>query len=182
MSGARAKFTKFIFFVVLLLGVLSITLLLGDPPPETTATTDGTQQPSALFDLNNPVLAKLRALASVTAAEPAEKANTAADILKSVFDFDCEKEGLSFETKLNKFRVKSEKCPVGEDGSPLNTQIRNKTNNFVATVFHKSAGAFTTDFINLAPGNNEVEVEFETTQGVVKKTFTVVRVAQTAKK
>jgi hypothetical protein len=44
--------------------------------------------------------------------------------------------------------------------------IRNQANGYEATVFNANRGSFTTDFIPLEPGKNEVLIRFESEPGV----------------
>jgi len=48
--------------------------------------------------------------------------------------------------------------------------VKNASNGYIATVFHRPDFSFTTDYINLSEGKNEIDVSIETSSGTrVKK-------------
>lgn len=159
MSKARRKITRMVLLAVSALGLCSTILLLTDPPPE------DLESSSAIFAMNSTSLT--RGIASAHAADP--KANT-----ETLVNLSCSDTNQTFETASTRLRLKGANCT--EDGNiPLNTQVRNKTNGYVATVFHRSPMDFTTDYINLREGQNEIDVKFQTEKGTIEKTVTVVR-------
>ncbi|MDZ4678084.1 MAG: hypothetical protein SGI74_11330 [Oligoflexia bacterium] len=161
MSKARQKFTKILLMAVSALGISSTALLITDPPPPEIQNAD-------IFSTNG---STLRTIASVDTTPEYE----------TLFDFTCGDNTKELETFSPRFRLKGENCAV-EDSQPITTQIRNKTNGYVATVFHRAPLNFTTDYINLKEGKNEIDVRFETNKGTVEKSLTVTRLPASAKK
>lgn len=69
------------------------------------------------------------------------------------------------EMQASKVRLTGPICGLREADSKsqqFKTQILNQTNNFEATVFTDvSAGKFSTDYIPLAPGKNQIFIKFD---------------------
>ncbi len=171
MKFSKRRVTQTLFIAVSILGIFSSVLLLSDPPQvnsdEIPAATS-----SSLFSLNSTVLN--RSLASVTGA-----LGPSSDIL---LNLNCAEVSQSLETSSPRFRLRGDNCVGGADkSSVINTQIKNTSNGYVATVFHRTPQTFTTDYINLNEGKNEIQVRFESQGQAVEKTVTITRQPATAK-
>ena len=111
--------------------------------------------------------------ASDLTRDPASTASLT-NVKESIFDINCAESAQKFETAKSRFRLRGENC-ADIKTEITSTQIRNKSNGYVATVFHKAPNAFTTDFINLSAGENQINIVFETAAGTIEKNLTVVR-------
>jgi hypothetical protein len=161
VSKTRRRFTRILLFSVSILGFLSAILLLNDPP---SAESDGV---TGLFALNSSILASERGLASVV---PDHVSVPSPDTLMQL---DCSENSQILHTGSARFRIKGPLCP--EPGSGIvSAEVLNVSNGYVATVFHQ-AGQFTTDYINLSEGKNEISVKFTGESGIIQKTITVLR-------
>jgi len=164
VSRARRSFTRVILLFISGLGLLSAILLLADPP------SPDVDQPSGLFGMNSALIVSQRSPASIEHNVPA-----AAKGIDTILDFSCTDQSQIFETASPRFRLKGPTC-APEEATVLSTRILNKSNGYMATVFHHNS-QFTTDYINLVDGRNDIEVKFETEKGVIQKTLQVVRSA-----
>jgi hypothetical protein len=143
------------------LGICSTAVLVTDPPPSD-------PQNANIFNTSGSTLRSIASVESVPAYE-------------TLFNFSCDDNNQVLETSSTRFRLKGDSCTV-EDTQPLTTQVRNKTNGYVATVFHRAPLGFTTDYINLKEGKNEIDVRFETEKGTVEKSLTIMRQPASVKK
>jgi len=142
------------------LGLCSTTLLLTDPPPPA----DAENSVQSVFSLNSSVMNTQRFVASVDEHKNED----------SLFEINCSEAGQTLETVSTRFRLKGQTC-APDDSSTLTTQVHNKSNGYVATVFHRGNQAFSTDYINLSEGKNEIDVRFDTDKGPIDRTLIVVR-------
>ena len=157
MSKARQNLTHILLTAVTALGLLSTVMILTDPPPV------DLDAPPTIFQSNSQALVR-----NVASTE------------ETLVDLDCQSEAQALETASLRFRLKGSPCSDDKKDQPRSTQVKNNSNGYVATVFHRSAQEFTTDFINLNEGSNEIEVRFETDDGVLQKKLTVVRTPASA--
>lgn len=143
--------------VVGLLGLFSTIILLNDPP----SNSDLDVTPP-IFEINTAKLMQVsqRGLASV-AAEASTQTQA-----PNIVDVPCGTNDLTVETQYTRMRLKGENCV--SNNSPK-TEIKNTSNGYVATVFHKQDFSFTTDYINLVEGMNEINLVFETPEGVASQ-------------
>jgi hypothetical protein len=159
VSKARRKITRLVLLAVSALGLCSTIILLTDPPPADLETT------SSIFTINSSVIT--RNISSINSSDAVPSSET-------LLNLNCSDPNQTYETSSTRLRLKGESCV--DDGQPaLTTQVRNKTNGYVATVFHRSPMAFTTDYINLREGSNEIDVKFQSEKGIIARTVTIVR-------
>lgn len=154
--------------VVSILGLFSTAMLLNDPP--SASEMDLTP---LIFEINSAKLSQV-AQRNVASQNP-----TAEQDYASILEVKCDSDQQSLETSVLRMRIKGANC-LGD--ATKNTWIKNNSNGFVATVFHKPDFSFTTDYINLTEGKNEITVAFETNQGVTKKNLVVTRAPSSIKK
>ena len=164
----RRKFTRMMLLAVSALGLCSTALLFSDPPPPS----DFDMTPT-IFSVNSTALTNNRNLANINPNEGA------INPYETLLNLNCSAQSQILETTSIRFRLKGENCATDEQ-NPVSTQVRNKSNGYVATVFHRNPAAFTTDYINLSEGKNEIEVRFEGAQGTTEKTLTILRSPATA--
>lgn len=160
MNKARRTFAQILLLIISAVGLLSALLLLTDPPSTELSGVTG------LFAMNSAVMASQRGLASLEAAR--SQVPEAA-----LLEINCTEMNQMLETASPRFRLKGPIC-VPQDLSVTSTKVSNKTNGYVATVFHHSS-QFTTDYINLKEGRNDIDVKFLTEKGAIQKTITVIR-------
>ena len=153
MSRTKQNLTRLLLTSVTALGLFSTAIILSDPPPV------DLDAPSAIFQANSQALVG-RDLASLD---------------ETLVDLNCANEVQSKETNNLRFRLKGSNCTAENSGPTIATQVKNISNGYVATVFHRSPQEFTTDYINLNEGKNEIEVKFETDQGIIERHLMVVR-------
>jgi len=156
MTKSKKKFTKFLVLSVGGLGLISATLLLSDPP------TPSELDPS-LFNLNYQKHTAGRTISS-------DYRSTSSD---AMFEINCNDPNQKLETSSMRFRLKGSACT--DESAALSTQIQNKSNGYIATVFHRDPQSFTTDYINLNEGQNEIAVKFATQNGPIERTITITR-------
>jgi hypothetical protein len=171
---AKKKFTRLLLLIVCGLGLTSTAFLLSDPPIADSANFDYDNGSPSLFEKNSNIISQ-RGLASVGAIEQK---------LDSVFDFDCNNLQQTFATAKPRFRLKGTGCgntPTSNESDSA-TQVQNESNGYVGTVFHRTPGAFTTDFINLSEGENKIKITFDSNGEKIEKNFTVVRAPAAVKK
>ena len=80
-------------------------------------------------------------------------------LTEAVPDLPCLKHGASFSLKspTQKLRLESKLCKA--IASELTrSRVVNRTNGFMATVFELSPSQFTTDLIDLSPGENIIQI------------------------
>jgi hypothetical protein len=164
VNKARKKVFRFLITTVGALGLCSMTLLLTDPP--NAESENVLSAVPSLFTMNSSIMAASRNVASNDESHALTK--------ETLFELKCDDGEPRLETANPRFRLKGEACASG-DSALLKTQVQNKSNGYVATVFHRTPTSFTTDYINLSEGQNEIDVRFETDKGMVEKTITVVR-------
>ncbi len=166
---------------VTVLGLISTILLLNDPPSATETEMDATNGSfggnlggPSMFELNSTKLKQLslvqlnianngRGIASVTSEETAPT---------NLIEIKCEADNSPIETNQIRLRLKGESC-LAENAT--STTIKNNSNGYIATVFHRPDFSFTTDYINLSEGTNTIAMAFETPTGPVLKTLTINR-------
>lgn len=142
-------------------GLLSALLLLTDPPPAELSGVSG------IFTANSAMMASSQR--NIASIDPKTSRIPEAALL----EINCTEMNQMLETTSARFRLKGPIC-VPQDVSVTSTKVTNKSNGYVATVFHQSV-QFTTDYINLNEGRNEIDVQFDTDKGAIKKTITVIR-------
>ena len=156
MTSAKQKFARYLIMIVSSLGVLSGTILLSDPP--------------AASDVN-PSLFNVEYQKHVTGRSIAADSNlTSSDVM---FEINCEDQNQKVETNSMRFRLRGRTCTP--NAIALSTQIQNKSNGYIATVFHRDPQNFTTDYINLNVGENEIAVRFDTNSGAVNRKIEITR-------
>ncbi|MCC6277504.1 MAG: hypothetical protein IT289_06290 [Oligoflexia bacterium] len=163
MSEIRARVTKFLVLVISTLGLVSTLTMLAEPPEKDLAAQD-------IFALNSQALAS-RGIASLGA-----EAN------ESRVKLDCDSKSQEAETASPRIRLDGLHCLIKGESPIITTQVRNKTNGYVATVFHRSDDAFTTDYIHLKEGENKIQVEFHSGKVTEDRVLTVKRLPASAKK
>lgn len=85
----------------------------------------------------------------------------------SLLDLPCSEQD-QFISGTDLLRIRKPNC--GKLKSQLvKSAIRNDSNGYVATVFQMHEGGFTTDYIQLQPGVNQLEIENEFSDGSVEK-------------
>jgi hypothetical protein len=162
MSKSKKKFTKFLVLSVGALALISATLLLSDPPSPS-------ELDPSLFNLNYQKHAAGRTIASAySVASP-----------DAMFEINCSDTDQKLETTSMRFRLRGQACT--NESAALSTQIQNKSNGYIATVFHRDPQSFTTDYINLNEGSNEIAVKFATQNGLVERTITITRTSSIKK-
>lgn len=137
------------------LALISTTLLLSDPP-------SASELNPNLFNLDFQKHAAARNISS--SGEP---------VFDAMFEINCHDSDQKLQTSNPRFRLKGQTCT--DESIAVSTQIKNKSNGYIATVFHRDPQNFTTDYINLNEGQNEIAVRFDTLKGPIEKTITVVR-------
>lgn len=154
--------------IVSALGLLSTALLLTDPPPSTEF-----DAIPAIFQVNSSILANSRTPAGIDFSGTGTS--------DAPVDLSCALPEQTLETSSLRFRLKGENC-IDDHQSLTTTQVRNMSNGYIATVFHRTSSSFTTDYINLSEGENKIAVRFETDNGTIEKTLTVFRTPSSIKK
>ena len=157
MTKVRQKFARYLILGVSGLGLISTALLLSDPPSKSEI------NPS-LFNINFQSHANGRLIAS-------EDPNTFTP--DAMFEINCKDDDQKLETSSTRFRLRGRACT--DEAAALSTQIQNRSNGYIATVFHRDPQSFTTDYINLNEGQNEIAVRFDTHGGPIDKTITITR-------
>jgi len=156
IQKAKTQFTRGLLVLVCILGITSILSLINEPlqtDVEEVTTTDWQPQ-------------QARGVASMV--QP-----TAPNPISEVFEVDCSGSIQNFETTSSRIRLKGANCQTGPG---INTaQIKNSSNGFVATVFHQTPSSFTTDYINLSEGTNEIQLNFQNEKGNSERKISVVR-------
>ncbi len=165
---SEKKFTKAMVLAVGGLGLISTILLLNDPPAASEL-----EITPVIFETNSTKISQFEQRNIASATSPADPATN------NLIELKCEEEGQVFETALIRLRLKGDKCLTEKSTS---TRVKNTSNGYIATVFHRPDYSFTTDYINLSEGKNEIDVSFETADGTVTKKVTVNRSFQSAKK
>lgn len=85
--------------------------------------------------------------------------------LAKEIELPCLSDGLvhNLTSSLNRLRIGSQLCqPESEINESL---IVNKTNGFMATVFYLNSTRFTTDLIDLSPGENHIHISHHLENG-----------------
>lgn len=159
MGRSERKFTKVLAGAVAAVGLFSTILLLTDPPSAAETDTYAEVGPT-VFELNTTKLKVLsQSMTDTTVRKPAS-----ADFMTSgsqaIVALNCDKAKPELNTNEIRIRLKGFDC-IGDSEKPSSTSIKNKTNGFIATVFHKSDATFTTDYINLIEGENRIAINFE---------------------
>ena len=144
------------------IGLLSAMLLISDPPPV------GVTSAAELLNLGPSQANGQRTIASIDPAQTAPKV-----VKEALMEINCGQDNQLLEAWGPRLRLKGTLC-VPQDASVTSTKVSNKTNGYAATVFRQS-GQFTTDYINLNEGKNEINILFETESGPVEKNVTVIR-------
>lgn len=128
-----------LFFIVLVFNLLSFRPTLSANPKKL-------RQPSS-------VNAALTSLESSPPSSPSESA------------LPCLDDGASYKmtSASKRFRVGARLCKTASE--IRESLIVNKTNGFVATVFQLRSKEFTTDLIDLNPGENQIHISHELTDG-----------------
>ena len=163
MTNSKKKFTKFLVVSVGGLGLLSATLLLSDPPSPS-------ELDPSLFNLNFQKHISSRTISGSYAAASTD----------AMFEINCSDSDQKLETSSQRFRLKGQACT--NESAALSTQIKNRSNGYIATVFHRDPQSFTTDYINLNEGQNEIAVKFATQNGLIERTITITRNPSSVKK
>lgn len=140
-----------------LLGFFSTLILLNDPP--TNSDLDVTPP---IFEINS---------AKIFQATQRGIASTDTPSVPNTIEIPCGAQDFSLETAFTRMRIKGENCV--SKNSPT-TEIKNVSNGYVATVFHKKDYSFTTDYINLNEGRNEINLLFETPEGVTSQRTVII--------
>lgn len=115
--------------------------------------------------------APTRQPASIHTVEQAEQAaNMPSEVLDSKalakeIELPCLTDGLvhNLKSPLNRLRIGSQLCQSNSEISE--SLIVNKTNGFMATVFYINSSRFTTDLIDLSPGNNHIHISHHLKNG-----------------
>ncbi|MCB0390095.1 MAG: hypothetical protein KDD58_02335 [Bdellovibrionales bacterium] len=85
---------------------------------------------------------------------------------KSMFSLDLKclnhKESHTFNSQAKMLQIKAKLCV---DQELDKVEILNRTNGSKASVFHLKNNHFMTDYLSLAPGNNQLIIQLTTTQG-----------------
>lgn len=163
MTKSKKKFTKFLVLSVGSLGLISATLLLSDPPSPS-------ELDPSLFNLNYQKHSAGRTIASAVGVPSTD----------AMFEINCSDTDQKLETSSMRFRLRGQACT--DESAALSTQIQNKSNGYIATVFHRDPQSFTTDYINLNEGSNEIAIKFATQNGLVERTITITRSPSSVKK
>lgn len=161
MGRTQKHFTTILLFLVGGLGLLSTLILLNEP-------------------LSHREALAPKATDVAQASSGDRRPASAPSILQQFFgktseqtiSLNCHMQQNKLSTTDLRVRIKGQHC---SDGTLSHMVVKNKTNGFVATIFSPKPGAFTTDFINLAEGQNEIELVFDNGKEPLKKTLTVVR-------
>jgi hypothetical protein len=156
MTKSKKKFAKFLVLSVGGLGLVSATLLLSDPPSPS-------ELDPSLFNLNYQKHTSGRSLASAGVRSSPD----------AMFEINCRDTDQKLETSSMRFRLKGQACT--NESTALSTQIQNKSNGYIATVFHRDPQSFTTDYINLNEGQNEIAVKFATENGLIERKIMITR-------
>ncbi|OFZ80800.1 MAG: hypothetical protein A2583_08475 [Bdellovibrionales bacterium RIFOXYD1_FULL_53_11] len=103
---------------------------------------------------------------SPMSANPVSEGRTPASTVQSFVNLDlgCDP-SVTRDTQAVKMRILGAMCGPGsimaEGVKPLKTKIVNQANRFEATIFtDMSAGKYSTDYIPLSPGQNQITIEF----------------------
>lgn len=161
MRQIQEKYTSALLLVVLGLGVFSVVVLVTDPSPSNP-------------DLNSTLLDWS------ANRNPASQISTPEAAPERLFKMDCKLPDPTLETQSIRIQLQGESC-YSSDAQPFITEVKNKTNGYVATVFLQGENSFKTDNINLNQGLNEIEVRFETEKGMIQKTLMITRVPESKK-
>lgn len=95
------------------------------------------------------------ALETTASRNPASVVTSVASLQQTVgasqvFEWDCGQTTQSIAVTGSQLRIKGGKCQ--------NVEVKNSTNGFTASVFQTSKEEFTTDFIDLAEGDNKIQI------------------------
>jgi hypothetical protein len=159
------SFNRYLMMAVSFLGLFSTALLLNDP-----MTSDASNNPSVFNADYQKINSPNRNVASL---EVVPSKVTSVISTDSLFELNCGEKGKAVQTSNRRFRLKGQTC--ADEAAALSTQIQNKSNGYVATVFHRDPQSFTTDYINLNEGSNEIAIKFDTLHGPIEEVLTVVR-------
>lgn len=80
-------------------------------------------------------------------------------------DFNCAQDYQNIEVDGSRIRLKSNSC---ENFRTSDLTITNKSNGYTASIFQMKNNEFTTDFIDLKYGENQVEVKMKDAAGYEK--------------
>lgn len=84
----------------------------------------------------------------------------------SDFNVECDEAAEStFAETIQQVRLRGKTCSPSKKAKLTSTQIRNQTNGFIATVFTSDESKFTTDYINLKPGENHITIDMTFSDG-----------------
>lgn len=78
-------------------------------------------------------------------------------------DLDCLKRGSlpSIDSSARQVRVRGRLCDQGLGSKLVSSTIMNRSNGYTASSFHLKGRRFTSDYISLAPGTNQILLSFE---------------------
>jgi hypothetical protein len=158
-AQAEFRFLLIMLVLVALLGVPTFISLTQAPPLEAQAiqlnqVNNETRTPASLsFDSNQIMTA------------PSQKSST------SLLNLDCKRKNLKKEVDSSYVRLMGSPCK-NTDG----LEIVNKSNGFSASVIFIRGRNFTTDFIDLSEGENNLEITETQDNGTkISRNFTVFR-------
>lgn len=156
--------------VVCLLGFVSIMSLINEPLP--TEDYDFASIEPGQSSPQRQVASVLDSAHAVVTPEP----------VVEVVEIDCAQENQTLETSSARIRVRGDSClkkssalAADTTNTEESTQVRNISNGFVATIFRRAPASYTTDYINLSEGKNELEIVFKVGETVSTKKITVSR-------
>jgi hypothetical protein len=143
--------------LVLVLGISGILSLLREPEAQAMV-------PAKKIETRTPASAN----AKTESPSLVESSNISAT---SLLRFDCERNQLKEDVSASYVRLAGTPCGKAED-----LEVVNKTNGFSAAVIFTPGGKFTTDFIDLQDGENQLEVTETQSNGTkVSRLFQVIR-------
>jgi len=144
------------FSIVTVLGAVSMHFLLEPPQSGRTSTSN---------EISSSLPFSIRALASIPQDDTSESVdlNSSANIIENdeILDLSCEpaKEPIQVAQRIRQIRLRGEDCQVASSsGEESKTKIDNLTNGFNASVFSTQPGLFTTDYISLDEGKNQIKI------------------------
>lgn len=111
------------------------------------------------------VSSSARVPASATAEavfESSSEPRNAAKAKSVTMDFNCRKNTEVAETEGSHVRLRSQNCV---DANEKQITIVNKANGYTASVIITRNSQFTTDFIELSEGDNQIEIQSEEKNG-----------------
>lgn len=150
-----------------ILGLISTAMLLNDPPSSSEMETV-----PAIFEMNSAKLSQV-AQRNIASAEGSDSPNP------TLIELKCQEENQNIETSQMRLRLKGESCLSEKSTS---TRVKNNSNGYIATVFHKPDFSFTTDYINLSEGKNEIDISMETPEGTSVKKVIINRAVSSVRK